>query len=432
MAGTTELVRSEGIFHGLPAYPTDSPEYKNLTAIVTGATGISGYHMLKVLTAAPERWSKIYTLSRRPVPDYFLKELGPGRDRIHHVEADFLADPTTLAKTLKSTVEKVDHIFFFSYMQPARKGGVLGMWSEADELAKVNGNLVSNFLGALKIAGLPSTMASTSAATNPSFESDPRILLESNFYYPQEDHLIEFCSETGTQWNVVRPSYIIGAVRDNLLNHMVGIGVYVSIQAYLKRPVQFAGDYVAWDREFCQSTAMLNAYLEEWAVLNPAVGNEAFNVQDGLPFTWGRFWPSLAQWYATSWAPPEDDPSKYRIAESRWEKTPRGYGPQGVTRTSFSLLEWSEGQEVQAAWKELKEKHGLLLEPFKDAAKRAQIFAMSDSAIISGWALSLSMRKSRRMGFHGTVDSYEAAFHTLRDLAKLRVLPPLAASVFTE
>lgn len=104
MAGTTEQVRSEGIYHGLPVYSRD---VKNLTAIVTGATGISGYHMLKVLCASPERWSKIYTLSRRPPPDYFFKELGDGASRIQHVEADFLADPKSLAKTLKDTVDKV-------------------------------------------------------------------------------------------------------------------------------------------------------------------------------------------------------------------------------------------------------------------------------------------------------------------------------------
>lgn len=199
----------------------------------------------------------------------------------------------------------------------------------------ITGKLIENFLEALRVSELipKRFLLQTGAkhygfhigpATNPSFESDPRILLENNFYYPQEDHLDKFCAETGAKWNVVRPSYIIGAVRDNLLNHMVGIGVYASVQAKLKRPVQFPGDYIAWDREFCQSTAILNAYLEEWAVLNPSAGNEAFNVQDGLPFTWGRLWPCLGKWYGTSWNPPEDDASKYRTSESRWKDTPRG------------------------------------------------------------------------------------------------------------
>jgi nucleoside-diphosphate-sugar epimerase len=257
------------------------------------------------------------------------------------------------------TSEKLcsDHVFFFSYVQPVQKGNILGMWSNADELAKANcelhtrseapeerkltemyllAELLDNFLGGLKLAELVPKrfLLQTGAkhygfhigpATSPSFESDPRITLENNFYYPQEDLLSAYCKETGAKWNVVRPSYIIGAVRDNLLNHMVAISVYGAVQAYLKQPLAFPGDFIAWDREYCQSTALLNAYLEEWAVLTPEAGNEAFNAQDGLPFTWGRFWPYLANWYGTTWTPPESDPSKYRVHESRHKGgQPRG------------------------------------------------------------------------------------------------------------
>lgn len=105
------------------------------------------------------------------------------------------------------------------------------------------------------------------------------------------------------------------------------------------------------------------------------------------------------------------------------------YGPQGVTRSTFSLLEWSQRPDVVQAWDELKAHHSLLLDPFKD---RAQIFGMTDSAIIGGWALSLSMRKARKMGFLGTVDSFESAFEALRGLARLRVCPPLVVGDFEE
>ena len=149
-------------------------------------------------------------------------------------------------------------------------------------------------------------------------------MLENNFYYPQEDILEKYCSENNVGWNVVRPSYIIGAVRDNLLNHMIGFAIYASVQAYRKQPLEFPGDYLAWDREMCQSTAMVNAYLEEWAVLTPEAKNEAFNVQDGLPFTWGRFWAYLADWYGVGWTPPVTDQSKYRENTSRASETPRG------------------------------------------------------------------------------------------------------------
>jgi nucleoside-diphosphate-sugar epimerase len=195
--------------------------------------------------------------------------------------------------------------------------------------------LLRNFLGGLEQANLKPkrVLLQTGAkhygfhmgpANSPSFETDPRITLENNFYYPQEDLLFDYCQRNSAEWNVVRPSYIIGAVRDNLLNHMVGFAVYGAVQAHLRRPLHFPGDYVAWDREHCQSTAMLNAYLEEWAVLSPNTGNESFNVQDGLPFTWGRFWPYLAKWYGTSWTPPEMDASKYKETSSRHDQNPRG------------------------------------------------------------------------------------------------------------
>lgn len=100
-----------------------------------------------------------------------------------------------------------------------------------------------------------------------------------------------------------------------------------------------------------------------------------------------------------------------------------------MTRSTFSLLEWSEKPEVVQAWKELSEKHNLVLDPFKD---RAQIFGMTDSAIIGGWALSLSMRKARKMGFHASVDSYESMFHTLREFATLHVAPAPLQQSFVE
>ncbi len=327
-------------------------------------------------------------------------------------------------------------------MQPQQKGEILNMWSDAEELATINGSLMRNFLGGLKGAGIipKRFLLQTGAkhygfhigpATNPSSESDPRVNIEPNFYYPQEDALFLFCQETGSTWNVVRPSYIIGAVRDSALNHMVGLAIYGAVQAHRGLPLAFPGDYAAWDREYCQSTALLNAYLEEWAVLTDGAANEAFNAQDGTSFTWGRFWPALANWYGTGWTPPEADMSKYRSTSSRHVRPPRGYGPQGISYSTFSLLEWADRPQVRAAWSELAAKHDLVLDPFSERNK-PQIFSMTDSAVIGGWALSLSMRKARRLGFHGTADSFETAFNTIQDLSRLKVVPPPSATKFDD
>lgn len=88
-----------------------------------------------------------------------------------------------------------------------------------------------------------------------------------------------------------------------------------------------------------------------------------------------------------------------------------------------------ERPEVVKAWEEVKAKHGLKVDAVKD---RVQIMGVTDSAIISGWPLSLSMRKARKMGFHGTSDSYEAMFHCLKEMAELKISAPLAMNQFVE
>lgn len=118
----------------------------------------------------------------------------------------------------------------------------------------------------------------------PAFESDPRVALGPNFYYAQEDALARFClgpahtKTTNTTWAVARPSYVVGAVPDGTLNHLLGIAVYAAVQARRGRRLRFPGDYRAWDREQVQSTGLLNGYFAEWLALTDMGSGEAFNI----------------------------------------------------------------------------------------------------------------------------------------------------------
>jgi hypothetical protein len=89
---TSHSVISKGIFHGLPTFPEH--DGKQYTAIVTGANGISGAHILAALAETPSRWTKIYALSRKV----------PSKATISHVTylaVDFLDEPEKIAKVLK-------------------------------------------------------------------------------------------------------------------------------------------------------------------------------------------------------------------------------------------------------------------------------------------------------------------------------------------
>jgi len=87
-----QTVASEGIFHGLPVFPdSDDTGY---TAIVAGANGITGAHIVRALERAPKRWRKIYAFSRKP-PTI------PLGDRTTFVSVDFLSDPKRIAEVLQ-------------------------------------------------------------------------------------------------------------------------------------------------------------------------------------------------------------------------------------------------------------------------------------------------------------------------------------------
>jgi N-acetyl-gamma-glutamylphosphate reductase len=95
----SQTVYSKDIFHNLPTFPAH--DGKKYTAIVTGANGITGAHLVRVLSEAPERWETIYALSRR-VPSE------PTPRNVKSLAIDFLQEPEEIAKQLKEDgVKKV-------------------------------------------------------------------------------------------------------------------------------------------------------------------------------------------------------------------------------------------------------------------------------------------------------------------------------------
>lgn len=255
-----QQIQSIEIYHGLPVYP-DSQE--GLTAIITGANGISGQHMLRILSQAPRRWRKIFCLSRRP--PYMPGGLPSNAE---HVALDFLKGPDEIAATLKRNGVQADYIFFFAYLQPPPIDGA-ALWSDAKEMCRVNSLLLDNFLGALKIAAIkPKRFMLQTGAKNygvhlgltkvPQEESDPRVELEPNFYYPQEDSLFRYCQEEGVGWNVLMPCAILGAVPDAAMNIAFPLAVYATVCAELKLPLEWPSDINAWQMHSSQSSAAMN------------------------------------------------------------------------------------------------------------------------------------------------------------------------------
>lgn len=375
-----QQIQSRGIYHALPVFP---PDVKGLTAVITGANGISGYYMLRVLSQAPERWKKIFCLSRRP-------PLVPGGlpPNAEHIALDFLQEPDQIAQILRSkNVTAVDHVFFFSYIQAEPKPGG-GLWSDAEEMCRINSLLLDNFLAALVKAQItPKRFMLQTGAKNygghlgptklPQEESDPRVELEPNFYYPQEDSLFRYARTHGVGWNICMPGPILGAVPDAAMNAAFPLAAYAAVCRHLKVPLEFPADIASWQMHQSTSSAMMNAYMEEWAVLAAPAKDHKFNTCDGCAFTWEACWPRVAGWYGIKWTGPDTDPgAKYLERETRFN--PRGYGAKGVSRRKFTMVDWAKREDVKEAWTELARQHGLAQREWKDVDR---VFGFLDGTI---------------------------------------------------
>lgn len=260
-------------------------------------------------------------------------------------------------------------------------------------------------------------------AVNPQEETAPRVTLEPNFYYPQEDYLWDFCKKHSIDWNVCMPSFILGAVPDAAMNVVFPLGIYASVQKYLGEKLEFPCYLDAWETTRCMSSSMMNGYMEEWAVLSDVAKNEKFNTSDGTTFAWGNFWPKYAKWYNMEYERPSMDSSAYTEVTTRFDPPPRGFGPPGKYRFRFSLVEWAKQEKVQKAWEELVSKYGLTSGKLQDM-DIDRIFSFTDGSLL-GSTLDLTMNKARKMGWHGFVDSSDAIKEVLGEFADLKMVPPV-------
>ncbi|KAH8700418.1 hypothetical protein BGW36DRAFT_316283 [Talaromyces proteolyticus] len=414
-------IQSRSIYHGLPVFPG---ELKGLTAIVAGANGISGDYMLQVLCESPERWTKIYALSRRPP-----NKIWPAH--VKHLSLDFMDPPEKIAEQLRQDEVKADYIFFFAYIQPPPKEGG-NIWSAVEDLVRVNKQLLVNFLEAQALNNsLPKHILlqlgakyyglHLGPAKTPLVESDPRVLLEPNFYYDQEDYLKEFAQKHNIGWNTTRPAFIPGAVTDASMDLCFALGIYATVQKYLNQPLVYPADFTAWTNVQNLSSAATNCYLAEWAVLTKGAENQSFNAIDGAPFSWEGFWPQLADRFGLPWTGPDlSESAQYHDVVLPYDPPPRGYGPQAKSRFRFTLTEWAKRPEVSAAWREIAKENNLR---DKELREPERLFGFIDVLLMMSYPALYSVTKLRKLGYFGYVDTSESIIEALERLVGLRMIP---------
>ncbi|KAJ4154447.1 hypothetical protein NW754_001396 [Fusarium falciforme] len=105
---------------------------------------------------------------------------------------------------------------------------------------RVNGNLLKNFLDALALSDIKPKRfilqtgakyygSHTGPLKVPQEEWDPRVLLEPNFYYDQEDILWDYHKRSSVEWGIVMPAAILGAVPDAAMNLCFPLAIYANV-----------------------------------------------------------------------------------------------------------------------------------------------------------------------------------------------------------
>lgn len=354
----------------------------NKTALVVGATGITGSNLAQELIA--QGWTT-YGLARNPHTD--ITGLTP-------VKADLLNEQN-LAEALENIAPT--HVFFTTWMRNDTE----------DENIRVNSALVRNLLKVLSpkksvkhvalVTGLKHYLGPFEAYANagslpetPLREEQPRLDYP-NFYYAQEDAVYEAAQRDHFTWSIHRPHTVIGYAIGNLMNMGTTLAVYASLCKETGAKFIWPGSAAQWNGLSDVTGADVLAKQLVWAAEAEAAQNQAFNVTNGDVFRWKWLWNRIAAYF-------DIEAEGYDGSEKPLEKE-------------------MEGQ--QDLWKSMAEKYGL---------KEADL-----SKIASPWHTDLDLgrpievmtdvSKSRKAGFTVFQSTEDSFLHLFERLRKEQIIP---------
>jgi nucleoside-diphosphate-sugar epimerase len=357
---------------------------ENKTALVVGASGITGINLAEKLLA--KGW-ETYGLAR--TPNLEVKDLKP-------VAADLLN-----VDSLKSALNDIrpTHVYITTWM---RKD------TEAENI-RVNSLMIRNLLDVLSekksvehvalVTGLKHYLGPFEAYAKEGFlpltplrEEHPRLDVE-NFYYAQEDEVYAAAKREGFTWSIHRPHTVIGKAVGNAMNMGTTLAVYASICKETGRPFIWPGSSAQWNGLSDVTDARVLAEHLIWASTTDAARNEAFNVVNGDVFRWNWLWKRLAAYF--------------------------GVEPVGFSGSIQSLEQ--EMLNDADIWREIAEKYQL---KEKDLSRMATAWH-TDLDLGRPIEVMTDMSKSRKLGFTVFQNTEETFYDLFEQLQDANLIPPL-------
>ena len=290
-------------------------------ALVVGVTGIVGDSLAEILPLSdtPGGPWKVYGIARRPRPSWNADH------PIIYVQCD-VSDPQQTRDKL-SKLTDVTHIFYVTWSSRPTE----------PENCAVNGAMLRNVLEAviphapnLKHICLqtgrkhyvgPFDMHGKIQSHDPPYHEDLPRLDTPNFYYVQEDILMEEVKKKeGLTWSVHRPNLIFGFSPCGLMNVARGLCAYAAICKHEGMKLRFPGTRVWWESYRDASDADLIAEQQIWAAVDPNAKNEAFNCSNGDAFKWKHLWKVLAEKFGLEYEEFFEDGERLTLEEMMKDK----------------------------------------------------------------------------------------------------------------
>ncbi|WP_251975919.1 SDR family oxidoreductase [Salinicola avicenniae] len=281
------------------------------TALVVGATGITGGNLAAYLVASG--WT-VYGLSRRATE----------QSGVIPVTADLL----DAEQTKEALAElPISHVFYCTWIRrdnekanvEANSQMMRNLFAGLEAAPLQHASLVTGtkqYLGSFEAYG-------SGRIETPFRESEPRVPGD-NFYYALEDVLFEAAEQQGFDWNVHRPHTVIGYARGNAMNMGTTIAVYASICRETGRPFVYPGSQTQWNALTDMTDALVLARQMEWAATTPGAANQAFNTVNGDVFRWRRMWREIGDYFGLEVPDCPETPQPLEMqmagAESTWRE----------------------------------------------------------------------------------------------------------------
>jgi nucleoside-diphosphate-sugar epimerase len=362
------------------------------TVLIVGASGVVGSSALERFLRDDDR--DVVAISRRE-PDVHAPR------PYCHLSLD-LADDAAVRAALADLHEVEDVVYAALYEKP----GLMSGWVERDQMER-NLAMLRNVLAPVLAAnpGLEhvSLLQGTKAygvhlhpIPTPARERLPRDPHE-NFYWLQEDYVVEQAERHGLTWTIFRPQLIVGSPLKAPMNMIPVIGVYGAICREEGLGFGFPGGARG---VFQTSDARVVAGALLWASRAAAARNQHFNVTNGEVCEWRELWPSIAD--ALGLEPAEDMPRQL----SSW------------------LVEHA------GTWDRVVERHNLrrlsLIDVLGDSHHYSD-FIFAHGVEEGPPAVLVSDVKLRAAGFGEVMDTEETFRYWLTNLMERRILPPARA-----